>query len=228
MCITYWVVGAVHSGPEVAFSAAAAGMLPLQSANKGSCVVRHICAPLLAATTLCSIGCCCWLQVKSLEDSTPNIDAMLRDAKTALKKSKRVDYYKLLEIDQNAGDADVKKAYRRAAFKYHPDKASSEDREENEKKFKLVGQAHAILSEPAKRQKYDAGWSAEEIDQGMQMGEDGTYGHGGGHGANMDDVFAHMFAGGMFGGGMPGGMGGGMGGGGRPGYSRRPGGFSGF
>ena len=171
----------------------------------------------------CDWAGCCWLQVKSLEDSTPNIDGMLRDAKVALKKSKRVDYYKLLEIDQNAGDADVKKAYRRAAFKYHPDKASSEDREENEKKFKLVGQAHAILSDPAKRQKYDAGWSAEEIDQGMQMGEDGTYGHGGGHGANMDDVFAHMFAGGMFGGGMPGGMGGG-----RPGFSRRPGGFSGF
>ena len=168
--------------------------------------------PSFEAATAWSTGCC-WLQVKSLEDSTPNIDGMLREAKVALKKSKRVDYYKLLEIDQNAGDADVKKAYRRAAFKYHPDKASSEDREENEKKFKLVGQAHAILSEPAKRQKYDAGWSAEEIDQGMQMGEDGTYGHGGGgHGANMDDVFAHMFAGGMFGGGMPGGMGGGAGG----------------
>lgn len=166
------------------------------------------------------------LQVKSLEESTPNIDGMLRDAKVALKKSKRVDYYKLLETDQNAGDADVKKAYRRAAFKFHPDKASSEDREENEKKFKLVGQAHAILSDPAKRQKYDAGWSAEEIDQGMQIGEDGSYGHGG-HGANMDDVFAHMFAGGMFGGGMPGGMGGGMGGSRGGGYSRR-GGFPGF
>jgi len=80
----------------------------------------------------------------------------------------------------------------------------------------LVGQANAILSDPAKRQKYDAGWSAEEIDQGMQMGEDGSYGHGG-HGANMDDVFAHMFAGGMFGGG--GGMGGSRGG------SSRRGGF---
>ncbi|KAL0034072.1 hypothetical protein WJX79_007204 [Trebouxia sp. C0005] len=156
-------------------------------------------------------------KVKSLEESTAGIDGMIRDAKTALKKSKRVDYYKLLELDQNAGDADLKRAYRKAALRYHPDKASSEDRDENEKKFKLVGQANAILSDPAKRQKYDAGWSAEEIDQGMQMGEDGTYGHGG-HGANMDDVFAHMFAGGMFGGG---GMGGGRGGGG--GFSRRGG-----
>ena len=174
-------------------------------------------------TSTVSTACC--LQVKSLEESTPNIDGMLREARTALKKSKRVDYYKLLDINQNAGDTDIKKAYRRAAFKYHPDKASSEDREENEKKFKLVGQAQAILSDPAKRQKYDAGWTAEEIDQGMQAGEDGSYGHGGhGHG-NMDDVFAHMFAGGMFGGGMPGGMGGGMGGS-RGGYQRR-GGFPG-
>ena len=151
--------------------------------------------------------------MKSLEDSTAGIDGMIRDAKLVLKKSKRVDYYKLLELDQDAGDADLKKAYRKAALRYHPDKASSEDRDENEKKFKLVGQAHTILSDPAKRRKDDAGWSAEEIEQGMQLGEDGTYGHGG-HGAHMDDMFASMFAGGMFGG-----SGGGMGGG-RGGYRR--------
>ena len=95
--------------------------------------------------------------MKSLEDSTAGIDGMIKDAKTALKKSKRVDYYKLLELEQNGGDADLKRAYRKAALRYHPDKASAENRDENEKKFKLVGQAHAILSDPAKRQKYDAG-----------------------------------------------------------------------
>lgn len=91
------------------------------------------------------------VQVKSLEESTAGIDSLIRDAKTALKKSKRVDYYKLLELDQNAGDADLKRAYRKAALRYHPDKASSEDRDENEKKFKLVGQANAILSESTMR-----------------------------------------------------------------------------
>ena len=48
-------------------------------------------------------------------------------------------------------------AYKRAALRYHPDKAVAEEREEAEKKFKQVGAAHAILSDPAKRQKYDAG-----------------------------------------------------------------------
>ena len=92
---------------------------------------------------------CGMLQTKELDGNTAGIDGMIKDAKVALKKSKRVDYYKLLEVDQNAGDSELKKAYRRAAFKYHPDKASTENREENEKTFKQVGQAHAILSDPA-------------------------------------------------------------------------------
>ena len=48
-------------------------------------------------------------------------------------------------------------AYKRAALKYHPDKASADDRGEAEKKFKQVNAANSILSDPAKRQRYDAG-----------------------------------------------------------------------
>ena len=48
-------------------------------------------------------------------------------------------------------------AYKRAALRYHPDKASAEEREEAEKKFKQVNAANVILSDPAKRQRYDAG-----------------------------------------------------------------------
>lgn len=141
-----------------------------------------------------------------MDEETPNIAGLLRDARLALKKSKRVDYYKLLELNQDANEYDLKRAYRKAALKYHPDKSTPENRDENEKKFKLCGEANTILADPAKRQKYDAGWTAEEIDQGMQQGEDGTFGHARGHG--MDDVFAQMFAGGMFGGGGGGGGGG--------------------
>lgn len=54
---------------------------------------------------------------------------------------------------------------RKAALRFHPDKAAEGQREANEKQFKLVGEANAILSDPAKRQKYDAGWNAEEIAQ---------------------------------------------------------------
>lgn len=52
------------------------------------------------------------MQVKELEPETANLKEMLREAKVALKKSKRVDYYKLLEIDSNANEFELKRAYR--------------------------------------------------------------------------------------------------------------------
>jgi DnaJ-class molecular chaperone len=95
-----------------------------------------------------------------------------------------------------------------------------------------VGAAVAILTDAAKRQRYDAGWSAEEIEAGFQEGAGGGMrGHGGGD--HMDDLLAAMFgAGGPpgmrasagFGGGFPGGGGGGFGG--HPGYGGFHGGAS--
>ena len=60
-----------------------------------------------AHQTLFNSGMC--LQVKSMESETPGINESLRSAKLLLKKSKRVDYYKLLEISQDANDYDIKK-----------------------------------------------------------------------------------------------------------------------
>ncbi|BDA47764.1 DnaJ homolog subfamily C member 7 [Coccomyxa sp. Obi] len=144
-------------------------------------------------------------KVQGMDSEVQGIAGMLRHAKTELKKSKRVDYYKLLDISQDASENDIKKAYKRAALRYHPDKAVAEEREEAEKKFKQVGAAHAILSDPAKRQKYDAGWTEEEIEQGCT--DCGMGGYGGG-GPSMDDLLAQMFAqqrGGFGGSGFPGG-----------------------
>lgn len=73
-----------------------------------------------------------WLQVKRMEPGTPGISESITKAKTEAKKAKRVDYYKLLEIPQDANDYDIKKAYRRAALKWHPDKAPTEERDEAE------------------------------------------------------------------------------------------------
>lgn len=106
-------------------------------------------------------------------------------------------------MSPDAGDVDVKKAYKRAALKCHPDKVPQEERAEAEKKFKLLGEANAILTDSTKRQRYDAGWSAEEIEQGHRDGEMfggmGGGGMGGMSGADAEMLFS-LF-GGMRGGG---------------------------
>lgn len=63
------------------------------------------------------------------------------------------DYYEVLNIERNASLDDIKKAYRKLALKYHPDRNKSPDAEE---KFKEVSEAYAVLSDPEKRRSYDA------------------------------------------------------------------------
>ena len=114
------------------------------------------------------------------------------------------DYYEVLGVDKNASDAEIKKAYRKLAIKYHPDR--NPDNKEAEEKFKEAAEAYDVLHDPQKRQQYD------------QFGFDGPQGgFGGGAGMNMDDIFS-MF-GDIFGGHSGfGGFGGFGGGGGRPQY----------
>ena len=112
------------------------------------------------------------------------------------------DYYEVLGVDKNASEEEIKKAYRKIAIKYHPDR--NPDNKEAEEKFKEAAEAYDVLHDPQKRQQYD------------QFGFDGLQGMGGfsgGGGFSMDDIFS-MF-GSVFGGG--GGFGGfsGFGGGGR-------------
>ncbi|RJP77657.1 MAG: molecular chaperone DnaJ [Candidatus Zixiibacteriota bacterium] len=63
------------------------------------------------------------------------------------------DYYAVLEVDHNATPEDIKKAYRRLAIRYHPDKNKGD--KQAEEKFKEVGEAYTVLSDPQKRSNYD-------------------------------------------------------------------------
>src|SRR3954471_8049412 len=63
------------------------------------------------------------------------------------------DYYESLGVPRNASDADIKKAFRKLAREYHPDIAK--DKKRAEEKFKEINEAHEVLSDPAKRKKYD-------------------------------------------------------------------------
>jgi len=64
------------------------------------------------------------------------------------------DYYKLLGVEKSAGTDDIKKAYRKLALKYHPDRNPT-DKKRAEEKFKDISEAYAVLSDPEKRKQYD-------------------------------------------------------------------------
>lgn len=66
------------------------------------------------------------------------------------KHSTMVDYYKILEVSRNASVADIKKAYRRLALKWHPDK-NPDNQDEATKKFKEISEAYEVLSDEKKR-----------------------------------------------------------------------------
>ena len=92
--------------------------------------------------------------------------------------SKR-DYYEILEVTKSAGETEIKKAYRKMAIKYHPDKNPGNN--EAEENFKEAAEAYEILSDPQKRQRYD------------QFGHAGVSGAGGGgYGMSMDDIFSNF------------------------------------
>ncbi|KAK5836763.1 DnaJ subfamily B member 1 [Gossypium arboreum] len=65
-----------------------------------------------------------------------------------------VDYYKILQVDRNANDEDLKKSYRKLAMKWHPDK-NPKSKKEAEAKFKQISEAYDVLSDPQKRAVYD-------------------------------------------------------------------------
>jgi len=103
------------------------------------------------------------------------------------------DYYEVLGLQKGASDDEIKKAFRKSAMKYHPDKNPGD--KEAEEKFKEVNEAYSILSDPDKKSKYDRfGHAGVDPSAGFGGGGAGFGGFGG-----FEDIF-DMF-GGMFGGG---------------------------
>lgn len=88
------------------------------------------------------------------------------------------DYYEVLGVAKGASPEELKKAYRKLAIKYHPDKNPGD--KEAEEKFKEAAEAYEVLSDADKRARYD------------RFGHQGVDGQGGGRGMNMDDIFSHF------------------------------------
>ncbi|MCS7085349.1 MAG: DnaJ domain-containing protein, partial [Bacteroidia bacterium] len=93
------------------------------------------------------------------------------------------DYYEVLEVDRNADAETIKKAYRRLAMRYHPDKNPGD--KEAEEKFKEASEAYEVLSDPQKREAYN------------RYGHRATAAGSGAGFADMNDIFSSIFEGGF-------------------------------
>ncbi|THG11632.1 hypothetical protein TEA_000457 [Camellia sinensis var. sinensis] len=113
-----------------------------------------------------------------------------------------VDYYKVLQVDRNAKDDDLKKAYRKLAMKWHPDK-NPNNKKDAESKFKQISEAYDVLSDPQKRAVYDQYGEEGLKGQVPPPGAGGFYAgsDGGGGGPttfrfnprSADDIFSEFF-----------------------------------
>ena len=118
---------------------------------------------------------------------------------TIMAENKR-DYYEVLGVEKNASADQIKKAYRKAAMKYHPDRNPGD--QEADEKFKEVGEAYEVLSDEDKRARYDQfGFAGVDPTYGAGAGGYGGYGGYGGFGGfgdfgDLGDIFGSIFGGG--------------------------------
>ncbi|XP_010920872.1 dnaJ protein P58IPK homolog A [Elaeis guineensis] len=126
-----------------------------------------------------------------------NIREALMRAEKSLKLSKRKDWYKILGVSRTASIAEIKRAYKKLALQWHPDK-NVDNREEAEAKFREIAAAYEVLGDEDKRTRYDRGEDVDDMGMGMGGGGFNPFGGGG-------QQFTFHFQGGFPGGGFPGG-----------------------
>lgn len=103
------------------------------------------------------------------------------------------DYYEILGIDRNATEDDIKKAFRKLALKYHPDR--NQGNKEAEEKFKEINEAYQVLSDPQKKSQYDQFGTADFNGQGSGGFNFGGFQDFGGFGDIFDTIFNGGFSG---------------------------------
>lgn len=136
---------------------------------------------------------------KLAEGRNAEIARLLKEAQQALKalkQSKRLDYYKLLDVSRNADKSEIKKAYRKKAHQWHPDKYKGDlDKDQVEKKMAEINQAYEVLSDPDMRQEYDSGFDPYDPDRGSGGNPFAAGGQQQQYGFNWDKEFPFNFPG---------------------------------
>uniref|UniRef100_A0A7S0GMX5 J domain-containing protein n=1 Tax=Proboscia inermis TaxID=420281 RepID=A0A7S0GMX5_9STRA len=144
------------------------------------------------------------------DEQKRDIQTKLRAAKVQLKRAGRKDFYKILGVARDADESEIKKAYRKMALKFHPDRQASGTEEEKQKAeviFRDVNHAYEVLSDQEKKRRYDSGVDEQDLDN-PNARPGGGHDHGGMGGIDPNVLFQMFMQ-------QQGGGGGGRGGGGR-------------
>ena len=131
------------------------------------------------------------LELQSESEDQKEIKKKIQQAEVALKRAGRKDLYSVLGVTQGADDDELRKAYRKMALKYHPDKQSGKSDEEKaqaENLFKSINEAYEVLSDKEKRERYDSGIDVQDLENPHASGS-----HGHGHGGIDPAMFFQMF-----------------------------------
>lgn len=138
---------------------------------------------------------------KGDQEAQKDLKKKLQQAQVQLKRSKQKDFYKILNVARDASDAEIKKNYRKAALKWHPDRhsnSSDEKKKEAEKVFRDINLAYEVLSDQEKKRKYDSGVDIEDLDNPHAgAGGHGMHGHGGVDPSVLFQMFMQQQGGGM-------------------------------
>lgn len=125
---------------------------------------------------------------QELDPGKYSLEGRIREARVEAKKAKKKDYYKILGVPKEADEQEIKKAYRKLALKYHPDRVPDpKEKEKAEKMFKDIAEAYSVLTDKEKRRRYDMGQDLDGPD----------FGSFGGAGFNPFDIFSAFFGGDM-------------------------------
>ena len=135
------------------------------------------------------------------EDKMREMKGKLREAQIQLKRSKQKDFYKILGVNRDATEAEIKKSYRKAALKWHPDRHSNSSEEEKKKAeacFRDINFAYEVLSDAQKKAKYDSGVDIEDLDNPhTSCGHGGMHGHHGIDPSVLFEMFMRQQSGGF-------------------------------